>query len=206
MEPDPGGHSEGLPLVQQPRYHSLGELKFVSEAARQAASRVPGYGGGRQSGNRPFQHLVQHGHTAGMVGRSKIRYLRILRGVILTLLVIPERLRHRWVTLRVDNVAVVWSWRKRRMKADGLASVLIWAMRILEAALPCSIHVEHLPRLSTPAAAATDRLTRRSTSTSLDLALLTHPKPTLPEAMQRRLHFPNLNWNLGIDLAIEINK
>ncbi len=127
-------------------------------------------------------------------------------GVILPLLVIPNQLRHRRLTLQVDNMAVVWSWRKRHMKADGLASVLIRAMHVLEAALPCRIHVEHLPRLSTPAAAAADRLTRRSTSTPRDLALLTHPKPRLPEAMQRWLHFPTLNWNLGIELAIEINK
>jgi len=128
-----------------------------------------------------------------------------LLGVMLPILVVPERLANKVVLLKVDNQAVVWAWQKRHMKQDSLASVLLRAIHILEAAVNCQIIIEHLPRMSTAAAAAADRLSRDSTEQHEDLQLLTHPHPTLPKKLSTWMKNPNMNWNLGFEIANEIN-
>ena len=79
-------------------------------------------------------------------------------GLILPFLGCPNRLRHRHVVLRVDNLAVVKSWERRLCRNDPETSRLIRALHILEAFLECVVHMEHCPRMSTPEAKLADHL------------------------------------------------
>jgi len=199
----------GLPIAKPITDPPVGCLHFVSDAAGRPPPGAKGAVGAASLGT------VDSGVWFGTTIRWEVPLLWAadarsavyeMLGLLLPIVTIPGRLRHRHIILHVDNISIVWAWKKRHMKNDELASILIRALHILEAALPCRIYVHHLPRISTPAAAAADRLSRDSTATAADFRLLTHPNPTLPKAFLSWLKKPLSNWNLGIEIAAEINK
>jgi hypothetical protein len=122
-------------------------------------------------------------------------------GLLLPIILLHKQLKHQEVCLLVDNEAIIWSWPKRRMKNDAVASILIRALHILEAFIPCRIHVAHLPRISNKAAKVVDNLSRKSTTTNSDLSHLTHGEKDLPKALRNWLINPNENWNLGTEIV-----
>jgi hypothetical protein len=46
-----------------------------------------------------------------------------------------------------------------------------------------------------------DNLSRRSTTTSTDLKVLTHNNNHLPEPLTKWLHHPSENWSLGTEIV-----
>ena len=125
-------------------------------------------------------------------------------GLLLPFLILPNKLAHRRVHLHVDNMSLVWAWRKRHMKDDVLTSILLRTLHIIEAALPCKIYVSHLPRVSNSAAKTADNLSRRSTTTAKDEDKLTHPNPILPEAFQAWLAAPTCDWSLPLKIVLAL--
>ena len=59
-------------------------------------------------------------------------------------LLLPNKLSHGRIHLHVDNMSLVWAWKKRHMKNDVLTSIILCTLHILEAALPCKIYISHL--------------------------------------------------------------
>ena len=117
-------------------------------------------------------------------------------GLLLPFLILPTKLTHRRVHLHIDNMSLVWAWKKRHMKNDALTSIILRTLHILEAALPCKIYISHLPRVSTTAAKIADNLSRLSSTTDEDRRILTHPNKTLPKVFQDWLEAPNCDWSL----------
>jgi hypothetical protein len=66
------------------------------------------------------------------------------------------------------------------MKKIALASLLIRVLHIMEAFIPCRVHMEHLHRITNTVAAIYDNLSRKSLTTLGDLSHLIHNKDDLP--------------------------
>ena len=126
---------------------------------------------------------------------------------MLPLLLAPNQLRHRHVGLQTNNNMMAWGWRKRHLKQNTLALILLRALHILEAALPCRLHdISVAQDEPPPPAELAARLTRSTTSSTEDKALLTHGQHRLPAAMKTWLTSPVIDWNLGLYIASEINE
>jgi hypothetical protein len=75
----------------------------------------------------------------------------------------------------------------------ALVSFLIRVLHIMEAFIPCRIHVEHLHRISNTVAAIYDNLSRKSSTTLGDLSHLIHNKDDLPPPFLQWLTHPTEN-------------
>ena len=126
-------------------------------------------------------------------------------GLLLPIITLHKKLQYQEIVLYVDNEAITWSWPKRRMKNDPMASILIRTLHIMEAYIPCKIYVEHLTRRSNTAAKITDNLSRTSTSSPSDLLHLTHNEDDLPTSFRHWLAHPTENWNLATDIINNFN-
>ena len=122
-------------------------------------------------------------------------------GLLLPFLLLPSRLTHRRIHLLVDNISLVWAWKKRHMKNDVLTSIVLRTLHILEAALPCKIYISHLPRVSTRAAVLADNLSRKSTTSLADKQVLTHPNPALPKLFLDWLSNPRCDWSIPLKIV-----
>ena len=122
-------------------------------------------------------------------------------GLLLPFLLLPSRLTHRRIHLLVDNISLVWAWKKRHMKNDVLTSIVLRTLHILEAALPCKIYISHLPRASTRAAVLADNLSRKSTTSLADKQVLTHPNPALPKLFLDWLSNPRCDWSIPLKIV-----
>ena len=124
-------------------------------------------------------------------------------GLLLPFLILPTKLTHRRVHLHVDNMALVWAWKKRRMKNDALTSIILRTLHILEAALPCKIYISHLPRVSTAAAKLPTILVNYHLP-QMKIRILTHPNPTLPKVFQDWLAAPSCDWSLPQQIVLAL--
>jgi hypothetical protein len=210
--------AKGLPIPHSPRPTPLSPVVFVSDAAGARFVKVKGQHvpadtpdvrgaasvGLHDNGSIWFccrltwpQFLLLH--AKDQLGRAygcKSTFLELV-GLIQPLLTIPDRLQGREVVFMVDNLAVVYGWANGYIKNDLSASVLIRALHIISAFLGCIVHIQHLPRMSTPAAKLADRLSRRNTTLLSDRALIAgclqlDPSPVL----MRWLKNPRLDWEL----------
>jgi hypothetical protein len=67
------------------------------------------------------------------------------------------------------------------------------------------VHVEHLPRMSTPAARMADRLSRSSTTRWADrTAIRRAMRPTVKGALLRWLEKPCTDWQLPVELLRDV--
>ncbi len=199
----------GLPVVPRQTSPPIGSCLFVSDAA----GRVPKGSSGSTAGASIGTH--DGGIWFGAKIAWPIQLLWAVGGQIVTLdilaamlplLLAPNQLRHRHVVLQTNNNMMAWGWRKRHLKQNALASILLRALHILEAALPCRLHVISVAQDESPPAELAARLTRSTTSSTEDKALLTHGQHRLPAAMKAWLTSPVVDWNLGLYIASEINK
>jgi hypothetical protein len=86
-----------------------------------------------------------------------------LVGVLLPLVICPEKLMNQHIVLQVDNMAAVWGWEKNYVSGDNMASILLRCIVLLSARLGTIVHVSHLPRVSDWEARLADRLSRERT-------------------------------------------
>jgi len=127
-------------------------------------------------------------------------------GLLLPIVILHRRLQNRQIVLMVDNEAIIWSWEKKQMKEDLLASILIRALHILEAYLSCKIHVIHLPRISNNAAKIADNLSRKSTTKKSDLSFITHNASHICRPLSEWLEQPHADWHLGTKIVKSLDR
>jgi hypothetical protein len=76
---------------------------------------------------------------------------------------------------------------------NALAPVLIRVLHIMEAFIPCCVHVEHLPRISNTVETIYNYLSRKSSTTLADISHLIHNKDDLPPPFLQWLTHPTEN-------------
>jgi hypothetical protein len=102
-------------------------------------------------------------------------------------------------------LAVVFAWSKKYAKNDKKLSLFIQTLHVIEAALPCKIYVDHVPRCSTPLAKLADALTRKSTIPANFFQDYRHLKIHKPRAvLNNMLKNPSLDWNFPLQMADDI--
>jgi hypothetical protein len=77
-------------------------------------------------------------------------------GILLPFLLRPDLLAGRYVIVKVDNCACFFGWINRQVSNDECASIMIRSLHIISSYLSSIVHIEHLPRLSTPDAELVD--------------------------------------------------
>jgi hypothetical protein len=198
---------KGLPIAPPPTPPPVMHISFTSDAA---GRRPPGSDdntgvaslGTNNSKSWFGQRIFWKPQFTWAVQNNSAVYEMV--GLLLPIVTLHKKLQYQEIVLYVDNEAIVWSWPKRRMKNDALASILLRALHIMEAYIPCKIYVEHLTRRSNKAAKITDNLSRTSTTSSSDLLHLTHGEDDLPPSFRKWLSNPTENWNLAINIINDI--
>jgi hypothetical protein len=123
-------------------------------------------------------------------------------GLLLPFLAIPLKLRGQNVQLFVDNEAVVHAWNRRVSARNEWISLVIQTLHVLEAALPCRIHVQHIPRCSTKPARLVDALSRKCTTTPAELQQIAHLTQYQPQGpLLEWLQDPHLDWTLPLRIS-----
>jgi len=106
---------------------------------------------------------------------------------------------------QVDNIAAVFGWQNRQVKEDTAASIFIRCLHLISTSLPCRIHVQHLPRLSSEAGTLADHLSRReSTSASEEAWASRVEKKPVSGALTRWLEDPSEDWDLANRILADI--
>ena len=121
-------------------------------------------------------------------------------GLLLPFLANGKRLQCKRIILHVDNISLWYGWKKKHLRNDMEASLLIRCLQVIGARLQCQIYVEHAPRRASPAAKAADDLSREATS---PLAFI-HAKPTdlsNTSPLHDWLKKPCLDWNLPLKIS-----
>jgi hypothetical protein len=116
-------------------------------------------------------------------------------GLLLPFLSTPKLLIGKHIVLEVDNMGVVYGWKKRYSKGDAETSLLIRCLHVLEALLECKIYVTHVKRCSNRMATMADSLSRQATSTQdvLD-AVAGLEKPVISQHLMDWLKWPALTY------------
>ena len=128
-------------------------------------------------------------------------------GLLLPALTDPGRLTGRHVVLEVDNLGVVFGWKKKHSKEDPETSLLLRCLHVLEARLACKFYVQHVKRCSTKMAELADKLTRTSTTDEeCWKALATAERKELTGELAEWLTKPVVDWELPEKLCIEVGK
>jgi len=218
----------GLPIPHRQPHPSLAALTFISDAAGARFAKVGGrfvpYGDQNDRGAAsisspedgpiwfcarvtwPTFLLLKARDSADHAYGCKSPTLEAI-AMALPFLCCPEHLIGREILLLTDNEAVVFGWESRKVANDESASIIIRAIHIISCFLGCWVTVRHLPRISTPAARLTDRLTRKSTTKSDDLRRISLSIQTdIPSELHRWLAFPSEDWSLPIRLLTAVKK
>jgi hypothetical protein len=148
--------------------------------------------------------IENHKDGKGSRYGSKTATLEMV-GVILPFLLIPEQLAGQHVVCRVDNMACMFRFQNYHMKGDTRASILIKALRLIEACLGSTIHVEHIPRCSNWESEMAENMSRKKSTGFTEtqtLARFKHLRP--PRKLRNWLNNPAEDWNLAIDLMLYI--
>jgi hypothetical protein len=118
-------------------------------------------------------------------------------GILLPFLLIPERLAGKYVVVKVDNIACYFAWVNRHSAGEETASIFVRALHLITEWLKCDVHIEHLPRMSNWEAQVADRISRKSSTSKQDQALLdSFAFPEIPECLSEWMMNPTNDWNL----------
>ena len=98
-------------------------------------------------------------------------------GLLLPFLILPTKLTHQRIHLHFDNMSLVWAWKKRHTTNVALMSIILRTLHILEAALPCKLHLPPSPSIYRSSKIA-DNLSQLSSTTDEDKNS-DPPKPNL---------------------------
>jgi hypothetical protein len=105
------------------------------------------------------------------------------------------------VLFKVDCFGTIFGMWNGSSKGDKIASILIRAAHLIAAYLECTMHVQHLPRMSNWGAEVTDRLSRKATTTVQDRKLVKAFKlRSIPRRLSEWLENPAEDWQLAFDL------
>ena len=83
-------------------------------------------------------------------------------GMLLPLLVFPDKVAGRNIIFMIDNKAVLYGWYKGLVKNEYSATEVWKAVQYLASFWGVTVYVEHVPRMSDPLAAMADELSRKS--------------------------------------------
>ena len=174
----------GLPIARQPALPTLSAVKFYTDAAGVSFSLHKGKRFCHDNSGRgisciggedeesvwgwtrlswPEEFLTTMRDENGVFFGHKSTTLESI-GVLLPLLVFPNRVMGRNIIVMIDNMAVVYGWPKGLVKNDKTASEVLKAAHYLASFLGVTIHVEHVPRMSNPLAEIADELSRKENS------------------------------------------
>jgi len=128
-------------------------------------------------------------------------------GLLMPLILVPELVAGRHVRFMVDCFGTVYGMHNRAAKGDSCASVFIRAAYLIAAYLECTIHVQHLPRVSDWGAQVTDRLSRGSTSTKQDKMLVrAFNNRQIPSCLKDWFKNPNPDFSLAMELLEHVKR
>ena len=104
-------------------------------------------------------------------------------------------------------MGTVFGMHNKCSKGDKNASVFIRAAYLIAAYLGCTMHVEHLPRLSDWGAEVADRLSRRLTTISQDKKLLSaFRNRAVPNCLMQWFKEPEVDWSLPLRMLDSVKK
>ena len=148
--------------------------------------------------------LTKSKDRKGVFFGSKSGTLEMI-GLLLPFLSCPKKLIGHQIILEVDNMSVVYGWRKRHCKNDAELSLLIRCLHVLEILLECKIYVSHVKRCSTYVATLADNLSRENTSTKASMDAIKGKLCFVKsKALENWLTWPTLNWNLPLLLCEDV--
>jgi hypothetical protein len=128
-------------------------------------------------------------------------------GILLPLLLIPEKLVNQHIVLKTDNLACVFGHQHRLMKGDECASIFIRATHLICAFLGSYLHVEHLPRCSDWGSKVADNLSRQNTAGFLeDRMLMRWSHLKTPKTITEWLKNPVENWDIPFQLLEDVQE
>ena len=211
-------HADPLPIPHRPLLPSLKALTFVSDAAGARFAKVNGrfipytdqQGIGAASISAvedgpvwfhasvtwPEYLLLKARDSEDHAYGCKSPTLEAI-GAMLPFLCCPHKLINRDVLLLTDNMAVVFGWDSRRVPHDESASIVLQAIHLIANYLGCAVTIQHLPRTSTESAVLADNLTRASTTTDRERAMLKDAESLpIPTSLTRWLENPSEDWSL----------
>jgi hypothetical protein len=128
-------------------------------------------------------------------------------GLIIPLLLVPELLVNQHVRFMVDCLGTVFGMHNKAAKGDETASVFIRAAYLIAGFLGCTLHVQHLPRVSDWGALVSDRLSRESTTTRQDKNLIdAFHNRKLPQCLLRWFQGPSVDYGLATQLLEHVER
>jgi len=119
-------------------------------------------------------------------------------GILLPMMVDPFRCVGRSLHFHIDNIAVVFSFKKRRSH-DRLAHTIIRAAYLIAGALACTLYVSWIPRRSNLCSKIADDLTHGDFSSvgMLDKHAFTRAYETFPPPIRGWMKSPQYDRDLG---------
>jgi hypothetical protein len=152
----------------------------------------------------PLDFLNHARDSKGALFGAKSTTLEMV-GLLLPFLTIPDMLAGKQVVLQVDNIAALFGWEDKQVKGDITASILIRALHLIEAFLACTIHVTHLPRMSSDAGRLADHLSREETTSEDEERVARRVEVSLTStALLSWLKNPQEDWQLARDILQDV--
>jgi len=148
----------------------------------------------------PNFFITQARDDSGVRYGDKTTTLEMI-GLLMPMLLVPDLLAGHHIRFTVDCFGTVFGMHNRASAGDTSASVFIRAAYLIGAYIGCSIHVQHLPRLSDWGAETTDRLSRRLTTTTQDYKLLgSFRNRSVPRCLYAWFEDPKPDYRLALAL------
>jgi hypothetical protein len=203
-----------IPIHPEKTHPPLATIKFFSDAAGMADN-------GKRSGNIgcgvigmdpdgntllgyqmwwPESFITTATDIKGKRFGNKTTTLEMI-GILLPLLLIPEKLRNSHIELFTDNMGCVFGMKDGYVKNDEYASIFIRAAYLIGAYLGSVLHVAHIPRRSSWETESADNLSRSNTTSFLEKQILSrYDTLSVPPNLTNWLENPTNNWDLALDL------
>jgi hypothetical protein len=126
-------------------------------------------------------------------------------GILLPFIMIPHKLVNKYVIVKVDNLGCYFGWINRQLSGDSLTSILIRTLHLICHKISCEVHIDHIPRMSSPEAVLVDRLSREATTSEDDRKLLKkYDCKYAPKSFLSWLSNPVEDWDLPMRIIDEI--
>ncbi len=203
---------EGLPIVPPPFAPPLRTVTITTDAAGWQAGQVidAGLGAVLLDENGVLFHVSQFFwqfpdncvilDSQGKQLGCKTTCLE-LTGLIIPLLLHAEFLSGKSVVCQVDNIGCHFIHKKGYSSSDIISSILARLLCLLAAKFSFSLHVVHLPRLSSWESCLADRLTRQRTTSPADIILLrSFPRLSVPSPFLHWMRDPFEDWSLPLNV------